>query len=310
MDGIIVAFKPGGMTSHDVVSFIRKQLGEKRVGHGGTLDPQARGVLPLFIGRATGIVRFAMELEKGYRAEITFGAKTSTDDAWGQIRWKAPPFRIPKEDVVTVLRRFTGRIRQLPPMVSAVHHEGKRLYELAWKGKEVAVAPREVEVYRLEPLEWSDDEGYITNGSSLTVEVICSKGTYIRSIARDVGEALGCGGYLSSLVRTSSCGFQLEDAHTLEEISTFREHLREKGILLPMDAGLGHLARLTLGGKEANLVSHGGAVWLEEVHCPIRARKGMRVRAYSEDGQFLAVLEVARVEEGGRFLVRPLRVFV
>lgn len=209
-NGILIIDKPTDWTSHDVVAKLRGILHEKRIGHAGTLDPMATGVLPVFVGRATRAVEFAAEREKEYLAGLRLGQVTDTQDVTGSTLSTAP-VSVTREDVEKILAQFRGDIRQIPPMYSAIKKEGKKLYELARRGQEVERQPRPITIYELELLDQLSPTDY-------TLRVKCSKGTYVRTLCHDIGQALGCGGTLFSLRRTRSAGFALGQAVTLEQV--------------------------------------------------------------------------------------------
>ena len=213
MNGIINVLKPPGMTSHDVVSFMRKVLNIKKIGHTGTLDPEAAGVLPICIGKATKVAQYLTDKQKRYRANIKFGTVTDTCDGYGSILKQSGPVSIGRAELEEALKDFEGTISQRPPIYSALKVNGKKLYEYAREGKEVRIEERPVEIYEIELVDMlSEDEAII--------DVHCSKGTYIRTLCYDIGEALGCGAYMSQLVRLESSPFTIEQANTLEEIKT------------------------------------------------------------------------------------------
>ncbi len=222
-NGILVIDKPAGWTSMDVCAKLRGILKERRVGHGGTLDPMATGVLPVFVGTATRGVEFAEKGRKEYDAHLRLGLVTNTQDTTGETLETHPTDGIRFEDLLNVLPRFTGEIQQVPPMFSAIKRDGKKLYELARAGKEVRREPRPVTIYALEARG-------VTPQGDFFLHVRCSKGTYIRTLCHDIGQALGCGGCLSALRRTMAAGFTLEQAVTLDKV-------QEKGesLLLPVD---------------------------------------------------------------------------
>ena len=220
-DGILIVDKPAGWTSMDVCAKLRGIYREKRVGHAGTLDPMATGVLPVFVGQATKAVSFAENGRKEYEAELRLGLITNTQDSTGEVL-ETRPVSVSRSEVEAILPRFTGELRQVPPMFSAVKRNGKKLYELARRGIEVERAPRPVTVFELTLLEQLTPESY-------RLRVLCSKGTYIRTLCHDLGEALGCGGCMSALRRTMAAGFTLDDAVTLERAAAEREAL-----LLPL----------------------------------------------------------------------------
>lgn len=211
MNGIINVLKPPGMTSHDVVSFMRKTLNIKKIGHTGTLDPEAAGVLPICIGKATRVAQFLTDKQKRYRANIKFGKVTDTCDSYGSVIKETGPVEIDPVKLEAVLEGFLGTISQKPPIYSALKVEGRKLYEYARAGQEVEIKERPVDIYELKLVEMlGTDEAMI--------DVLCSKGTYIRTLCYDIGEALGCGAYMSQLVRLESTPFTIEGSHTLEEI--------------------------------------------------------------------------------------------
>jgi tRNA pseudouridine55 synthase len=210
LHGYLVIDKPGGWTSFDVVARARRILGEKRIGHAGTLDPAATGVLPLAVGAATKTLEFLTDASKTYLAEITFGIETDSQDIEGRVTRITDASALTADDVTAALTRMLGPQDQIPPMHSAIKIGGQKLYELARRGEEIARPPRPVTFYTLELCKWEPPVA--------TVLVDCSKGTYIRSLARDLGEALGTGAYLSNLVRTRSGPFTLDDAITIAEM--------------------------------------------------------------------------------------------
>ncbi len=210
MNGILIINKQSGMTSHDVVAGIRRILKTKKVGHTGTLDPDATGVLVACVGRATKLSSFLMATRKEYIAGMVLGVRTESQDGSGKVISKTEEIPAEKLQVENVLKELTGEIDQIPPMVSAVRHRGKKLYELARRGQEVERQPRKVTVYSIELLNFSPPE--------IRFRVECSKGTYIRTLCSDIGDMLGCGAHQASLVRTRSGPFSIDDAVTLEEL--------------------------------------------------------------------------------------------
>jgi tRNA pseudouridine55 synthase len=255
LDGILVVAKPAGPTSHDIVALVRRLTATKRVGHGGTLDPFATGVLPLFLGRATRLVEYHLGDRKAYRATICFGASSTTDDLDGELT----PAKGPAPDraaVEAALATQVGPIAQVPPAYSAIKLGGRRAYAMARAGETPVLAPRQVTIDRLELLDW---DGTDPDRPIAIVEVDCSAGTYVRSLARDVGRAVGSAAYLGALVRTGSGGFQLDRAHSLEAIRAATE-TGSAGLvplLLPLDTGLEALPRVTLSATEVVAVGRG-----------------------------------------------------
>jgi tRNA pseudouridine55 synthase len=212
VNGLLIVDKPEGMTSFDVVAVLRRTLKTQRAGHTGTLDPMATGVLPVCLGEATKLVPFILEGDKTYEAAIRLGACTDTQDRTGKVIAEAPvPPTLTRDSLEQVLARFRGEIDQAPPMYSAIRVDGKRLYELAREGKEVARAARRVTVHELEVLDFAPPD--------LRVRVRCSKGTYVRTLGHDLGEALGCHAHLTALRRTESAGFSIDQAVTLDVLS-------------------------------------------------------------------------------------------
>ena len=209
-NGILIIDKPAGWTSHDVVAKLRGILHEKRIGHAGTLDPMATGVLPVFVGRATRAVEFAAEREKEYLAGLRLGLTTDTQDTTGTVT-ATHPVTAGRADLEAVLPQFTGDILQIPPMYSAIKRQGQKLYELARRGQEVERDPRPVTIHALEILDQPSPTEY-------TLRVACSKGTYVRTLCHDIGQALGCGGTMYALRRTQAAGFTLDQAVTLEAV--------------------------------------------------------------------------------------------
>ncbi len=226
-DGIIIIDKPSGWTSMDVCAKLRRVFGEKRVGHAGTLDPMATGVLPVFVGRATRAVEFAECGEKEYIATLRLGLVTDTQDTTGEILTQMP-VAVSRAQVEAVLPRFTGKIEQLPPMYSAIKQNGRKLYELARQGKTVERKTREITVFALELLQQSSPTDY-------QLRVVCSKGTYIRTLCHDIGAALGCGGAMASLRRTEAAGFSISQSVSMEYVLEAAQQGRADALLLPVD---------------------------------------------------------------------------
>ena len=222
-NGIIIIDKPADWTSMDVCAKIRGILHEKRVGHGGTLDPMATGVLPVFVGQATRAVEFAESSRKEYVAGLRLGLVTNTQDVTGETL-ETHPVTVSREDVEAALEQFRGDIQQIPPMYSAIKIHGQKLYDLARKGKEVERKPRPVTIYQLELLEQQSETDYL-------IRCVCSKGTYLRTLCHDLGAVLGCGGTMFHLRRTMAAGFSLDEAVTIEDV-------QEQGdsLLLPTDS--------------------------------------------------------------------------
>ncbi len=281
-NGIIIIDKPQGWTSMDVCAKLRGMFHEKRVGHAGTLDPMATGVLPVFIGRATRAVEFAADSDKEYIAGLKLGVVTNTQDTSGEVL-EERPVEVNGEQLHRVLERFIGDIEQIPPMYSAIKINGKKLYELARKGREVARKPRAVTIRALELLGWPDA------GGDFSLRVVCSKGTYVRTLCHDIGQALGCGGCMSSLRRVKAAGFTLADSVTLEAVQAAVDCGEGDSLLLPVDAffaGLPMLVLKTAGAEKK--VRNGGLLAVRDV-------SDGEYRVYGADKTFLAL---GRAESG------------
>jgi tRNA pseudouridine55 synthase len=224
MDGIIIVNKPKGWTSFDVVARIRSLTGVRRVGHSGTLDPMATGVLPVFLGKATKSIQYFLNGDKGYNGELVLGVRTDTGDAEGKIIMTNDELRITNEGIIEAFKKYTGEIEQVPPMYSAVKIKGKKLYELARQGIEIKREPRKVSIYEL---RLTQDETRSATADRFTFSVLCSKGTYIRQLVMDLGDDLGCGAHLSMLERFYAHPFHLSQALEMETIVT----LAKSGLL-------------------------------------------------------------------------------
>lgn len=219
MNGLINVLKTPGMSSHDVVNHIRRLTGIKKVGHTGTLDPGAAGVLLVCCGRATRLIEY-LDHDKKYRAEITFGIVSSTGDSFGDLSEREIPGNFSRKLVEDTLSRFTGEISQIPPMTSAVRHQGKKLYQLARQGKVVERQARKVTITDLKMARWHND----SENPRALLDIRCSAGTYIRTLCQDIGEELGCGAYMSFLLRTGVGGYPINRAFTLEELKSLAEN--------------------------------------------------------------------------------------
>ncbi|MFN2615374.1 MAG: tRNA pseudouridine(55) synthase TruB [Actinomycetota bacterium] len=241
MNGFLVVDKPGGITSHDVIDRCRRLLGVRRIGHAGTLDPMATGVLVVGVGRATRLLRFVESEEKGYVAELTFGTETDTLDATGTVVAEHDASGLTRASVEQTMESFVGDVEQVPPMASAVKVGGERLYKKARRGEEVERAPRTVTIPTLELLRFENPVA--------EVRVVCSKGTYVRALAADIGSALGTGAHLSALRRTRVGALDLSHAVALDDVSA--ETLR------PMEEAVARYPRLTVGDDAARALVQG-----------------------------------------------------
>ena len=283
LHGIIVIDKPAGWTSHDVVGRIRRLTGERRVGHAGTLDPAATGVLPVLVGDATRVVEFLSDANKSYRAEVTFGVRTDSGDIDGEVIATSPD--IPsREAVERCLAGFRGEIDQIPPMHSAIKVGGRRLYEAARRGEQIERAARRVTISHLELVDWAPPVA--------TLDVVCSKGTYIRSLATDLGDRLGCGAYLSNLVRTRTGPFTLNDAWTLAQLAEAApdEIVAEwQTTAFHPDAILSDWAAIVLDDANHSRWSQGQPIALPPLAVTARGADVDRVRAYDAQGIWLGI---------------------
>ncbi len=293
VDGILNLNKPQGPTSHDIVARVRALTGVRRVGHAGTLDPLATGVLLICVGRATRVSEYLMAGRKVYRARLRLGVATDTYDAEGRVVAESP-CPADRAQVEEALRRFRGAIEQVPPMYSAVKHQGTPLHRLARRGIEVERQPRRVEIFRLELTAWEPPE--------CELEVTCSPGTYIRSLAHDLGQVLGCGAHLTALTRLASGDFRLDAALSLDEFAQAVADGRWTAHLHPLDAALTRFPALHLDAAEARRVCQG-----QPVGGPVTTAETAKLaRAYGPDGRFLALLAPDRRTAG---LWRPRKVF-
>ena len=281
-NGILIIDKPQGWTSMDVCAKLRGKFHEKRVGHGGTLDPMATGVLPVFLGRATRAVEFATDSDKEYIAGLKLGVVTNTQDTTGEVL-EQRPVTVRREDLEAILPRFTGPIEQVPPMYSAIKKDGQKLYELARKGVEVERKPRPITIRALELLEeapfgWPEEENVCY------LRVRCSKGTYVRTLCHDIGAALGCGGCMSALRRTEAGGCGIGESLTLEQVLAAE---RPEELLRPVDGCFREHPALTISGRELFKAKNGN---------PFAAGvPDGDYRVYADTGEFLLL---GRAENG------------
>jgi len=302
MDGILNVNKPAGKTSFGIVAIIRRLSGERRVGHAGTLDPAATGVLPVCLGQATRVVEYLMDSTKKYRADIGLGITTDTYDAAGTVEKRSDISGITRAHLEEVLNSFRGKILQTPPMYSALKHRGKPLYELARNGITIERQQRQVEIYCLEILKWRPPV--------VTVDVVCSKGTYVRSLAHDIGQALGCGAIVQDLIRLKCCTFEIQNAVSITELETaFREEDWQR-FVYPMDHVLADWKTETVSDETAQAIRNGRPVDLEQTpdrdaeQTPEPAERDL-CRIYTSDGRLLSLV---RFEPATRQW-RPVKVF-
>ena len=267
MNGIVIIDKPVGWTSQDVVSKLRGKLRTKRIGHGGTLDPMATGVLPVFVGRATRSVEFFEHAEKTYETVLQLGVLTDTEDTSGTVL-ETRPVSVTAEQLLAVLARFRGEIMQIPPMYSALKVNGQKLYELARKGREVERQPRPITIHELELLAFT--------GETARLRVRCSKGTYIRTLCKDIGLALGCGGCMAALRRVQAGAYTEGEAVPLETLIASEE---PEAYLRPVDTMFVSFPAITLTENQERRCRNGNSFTLPG--------EDGTFRAYSESGEFL-----------------------
>ncbi len=286
MDGIVNIHKAEGMTSFDVIAKMRRILSMKKIGHAGTLDPDATGVLPVCLGKATKVIEYLMDKHKSYRTVLRLGVDTDTQDASGNITGTSD-VTADDEAIVGAVRSFIGPIMQVPPMYSAIRVGGKRLYELARKGLEIEREARLITISDIRDIQ------VIRQGIDVRVsfEVDCSKGTYIRTLCADMGKRLGCGGHMTSLVRTRSGPFTLEDAITLEQLASHQQAGTLHKVIMEMDRALEGFPSLYLDEAQGMKLRNGMRIAL-----PTSQPEGL-TRLYGAAGQFLAIGQVT-VEEG------------
>ncbi len=275
MDGLLLVDKPAGMTSHDVVARVRRWSGERRIGHAGTLDPLATGVLVLLLGRATRLASYLMHDTKSYLARIRLGVTTSTDDAEGEVLSTAP-VTCDAATLAATLAGFLGEQEQTPPAFSAIKQNGVPLYRRARRGETVTIPTRRVVFHALELLEWTPPDALIA--------LTCSAGTYVRSLARDWGARLGCGGHVRELRRVAAGRFRVEACLPLERVQVLAEAGTLSEALIPPAEALAHLPRVELDAEQARAVQHGMRIALPAVEA------APPLRAFAPDGRWLALL--------------------
>ena len=285
MNGVIIMDKPQDYTSFDVVAVMRRLLGEKKIGHTGTLDPMATGVLPLLLGKATRAIPFLEDSDKRYEACFQLGYATDTQDSTGR-RIQESARRVETRQVEEAMQAFRGEILQLPPMYSAVQKNGQRLYELARRGIEVEREKRPVTIYRLELLAFEED----SQSGRLLVD--CSKGTYIRTLCHDLGVALGTCGVMTALRRTTAAGFTLEEAVTLEEAKEQHAGGTLESCVRPVEFLFREKPEVVVSAAQAQRFCNGGALALERLSRMEKAADGKRYRVKAPDGRFLGLCEV------------------
>jgi tRNA pseudouridine55 synthase len=283
ISGALVVDKPVGMTSHDVVQAIRNGTGLRRAGHTGTLDPRASGVLVILVGPAVRLSEYVSASDKRYQAIIRLGGSTDTFDAEGRVTPTKDPVSVTEQQFEEALQTFVGEIEQTPPPYSAVKVQGRKAYEMARQGEEVDLAPRKITVHHLEVLEWTPPE--------VVIDVHCSSGTYVRSLANDLGIKLGCGAYLVGLRRTKSGRFSLRDSVPLRKLQEAFTAGNWYQYLIPAAEALGDWPAVELNPDEVEAVRHGH-------RAKVKDKPGERVRGVSTQGELVALMDIVTNEDG------------
>lgn len=276
MNGIIIIDKPMGRTSHDMVYVMRKMTGIKKVGHTGTLDPEATGVLPVCIGSATKVADMLTLSDKCYRAELVLGMTTDTQDADGEVLTECA-VDCTEDEIRSAIMSFVGEIEQVPPMYSAIKQNGKKLYELARQGIEVERKKRKVTINSIDILK--------IDGERVTIDVSCSKGTYIRTLCEDIGLKLHVGAYMNTLRRTKTGPFTIADSYTLKELEVLKEKGQLENVLISVDRMFEEYPKIMLNPKQVKSITNG-------VHMSYKGIEGQSYRLYDENGKFLCISKI------------------
>lgn len=281
--GIINVYKEKGFTSHDVVAKLRGIVGQKKIGHTGTLDPDATGVLPVCLGKATKLCDLLTDKNKTYEAVLLLGKTTDTQDITGEVLEEKSTEALTEEKVREAIEGFIGDYEQIPPMYSALKVNGKKLYELAREGKVIERKARPVKILDIQILE--------IDLPKVRMEVSCSKGTYIRTLCHDIGEKLGCGGCMESLMRTRVSTFRIEDAKTLDEIETLKQEGKLAELLVPIDAMFLSYPKITVKDDWKAFAKNGNPLDLKMLKEACGQNEETQVRLYDESGKFIAIYQ-------------------
>lgn len=303
MNGIINVLKPPGMTSHDIIYFVRKKLKMKKVGHTGTLDPEAAGVLPVCVGKATKAVQYITDKRKKYRATIKFGIQTETYDKYGETSASQNVDGIDLNELQRVMQDFRGVIKQVPPIYSAIKKAGKKLYQYALEGEEVEIQEREVEIFSIELVDYNQKDEAV-------LDIECSKGTYIRSICHDIGQKMGCGAAMWQLIRMESTPFVIENSYTLEEIYKASHEGTIDKMLMSTDIIFKELPMLEVKTTARNAAISGNPIYAMGILQDIREYEtGLEIRIYC-DTEFLGIGTIKYSSEEDRKYIKINKMFV
>ncbi len=297
LNGIIVIHKEAGFTSHDVVAKMRGICKQKKIGHTGTLDPQATGVLPVCLGSGTRLCDMLTDKDKEYVAELLLGVETDTQDTTGTVL-RERAVEVSEESVRNAVMSFRGEYHQIPPMYSAIKVDGKKLYEIARAGKEVERKAREVYIHEIEILE--------SELPVVKMRVACSKGTYIRTLCADIGEKLGCGGTMKSLKRTRVGSYALDKAVTLAQLESLRDENRLGEVLLPVDSAFAGCPKLHVRQEFCRLIDNGNSFYPNQTMEKVTYGVGEWVAVYREEGSFVGVYAF----DAGRKWYKPVKMFL
>ena len=303
MDGIFNIYKEKGFTSHDVVAIVRRTIGQKKVGHTGTLDPDAEGVLPICVGKGTKLADYIMADVKGYRAEVTFGITTTTQDSSGEIIEKKDVI-YDEDEIRHAVMSFVGDIEQIPPMYSAIKINGKKLYELAREGKEIERKTRKIVIFDIRIVE-------VFPPNKAAIEIDCSKGTYIRTLCSDIGRKLGWGAYMSGLTRTATGKFNLEDAVKLDELKAAASENREQEYIIHPDQVLSGYKKANVSEKASKYMYNGGKI--SSRYLTFDGNKpevGETVLGYDFNNRLVGIYTYAYDETADSYFIKPVRLML
>lgn len=284
ISGVINIYKEKGFTSHDVVNIVRKKLGKIKTGHTGTLDPDAMGVLPICVGKATKLSEYIASSIKEYKAIVSLGKTTTTQDGSGEVI-EEKKVNCSEDNIKKVVNCFKGEIMQTPPMYSAIKIGGKKLYELVREGKEIERKQRKITIYNIEITNFIDNENF-------EIKVLCSKGTYIRTLCNDIGQALGCGAYMSYLLRTRTGNFYIDNAIKLDDIDKFLQNNKLNDILLPMDIVLSGYKKISVLNKANKFLYNGNKISFSYLKNKEDLQQNEKVIVYDEDNNLIGIYTV------------------